>query len=706
MRDEGIEVTATRWARHAVLMLAVLALLLATRWWTQRSAAPPLEADEFKAVVAEIDAMIKTRESKVGDFVVHEATPERIERLYRSDALAQLSKAQRENGLIFAGQSALLHFEAPSDIVHAVDRWFPQEMASARREKHLWQGDVRLYGPFASWHDEPATFVTLWICMPQRAWLQPGQSPFDPEADGGLGYMGVAARSSNELDFGVCVRERSGWVTFFDEAQQAKVRADGQQMATRMEPLLTAYFARHLAQRGCNGTGPDDCVLIAWLWSSLAPADSRLAEALKQIEPAVAPGSALAAPANASADGDARRARLLQGLRQAAFLRAKLGSIAAAPSLWPAEAVPPTLHQLAQLQAQLDQARDDPHRNWSRFELPYYNEPINPWPALQGIARHPAGAAALQAQLKALPDSADCQQHALWQQQIPKPLAASVVLASWSRGQPTRCLQPDWAWLQTAPVAEGGPLRTALAALVSGPSGQVHEQVLDGLTSQATACFGESAHDTSADLRALCRAWISEPQQAKDPLAETHRGVQAADTFTALPLPELPAALTAESQPDSPSRHAAWLAELLRPLGAPQGDTAAVAQALRRSGQLLSSVQGWRSADGKLQLLELGLMPSDPSTGQRSAETPAWPYGSYRLLLLLSPGRLQAVGVPARFAYQYDDGSVARVTDIDHDGRPEVWLSGTFGECDGDDSSPRSTVRSPRPTWARSGVTR
>lgn len=684
MRDEGIEVAATRWARHAVLMLALLALLLVATWWTRRSTVPPLEADEFKAVVAEIDAMIKTQESKVRDFVVHEATPERIERLYRSDAVAQLSKAQRENGLIFAGQSALLHFEAPSDIVHAIDRWFPQEMANARREKHLWQGDVHLYGPFASWNDEPATFVTLWNCVPQRAWLQPDKSPFDPEADGGLGYMGLAARSSSELDFGDCVRERSGWVTFFDEAQQAKVKADGQQMAARMQPLLTARFADHLAQRGCRGTGPDDCVLVSLLWSSLAPADHRLAAALRTIEGEVKPGSPLTAPAGTDADSQpGRRARLLHGLRQSAFLRAKMASMTAAPELWPADSVPPTLQQLVQLQAQLDLARNDTQFNWSRYEVPYYNEAIDPWPGLKGIAAHPAGAAALRTQLEAFPDGGNCEPQTLWLKQIPKPLTASIALAAWTNGRPTRCLQPDWEWLRSAPAAETRPVQAALAALVKGESGQIHEQVLDGLTAQGSACFGEGAKDTSAELRALCSAWISGPQEVTHLSAGSGRSVQAGDTFEPLTLPEMPATLIDE-QPDIAQRHAAWLAGVLRPLGASENDAAAVTRAIRAAGKLLGGLQGWRSKDGKLQVLTVELMPARSDGGAPSAPPP-WPYDNERLLLVLSPGRLIAAGMPGRFAYQYDAGAITRLTDIDHDGRPEVWLSGTFGECDGDD---------------------
>jgi hypothetical protein len=37
---------------------------------------------------------------------------------------------------------------------------------------------------------------------------------------------------------------------------------------------------------------------------------------------------------------------------------------------------------------------------------------------------------------------------------------------------------------------------------------------------------------------------------------------------------------------------------------------------------------------------------------------------------------------------QYDDGSIEAVSDLDNDGNIEVWFSGVFGECDGEDSVP------------------
>ncbi|WP_374567366.1 hypothetical protein [Ideonella sp.] len=686
MRDEGIDVRATRWARHAVWMLALLALLLAAAWWVRPTAPRPLDDEELHAVVAEIDAMVKTPSDQVVDFVVREATPARIDRLYRSPAVAGLTREQRENGLIFAGRGPLLQFDAPSDIVRAVDRWFPQEMAQARQAQRL-QGHLKLPGPYANWDDEPAAFLDLWNCMPQRAWLRPDSSPFDPEADRGDGYLGVAARSSNDIDIGPCLRERSGGAVAANAAAEERRAAERRQRATRTAPILVAHFAKHLAQRGCSGTGPDDCALVAWLWASLAPADPALAAALQKIAP-----EALATQAVADPDSQAgRRQRLLQGLRQAAMLKAQLTSLAAAPAAWPADALPQALRQLATLQAELDRARQDSQRNWSAFDLHPYSAPISPWPVLETLVQQPAGLAAVRAQITALPPpaNADCQAYDPWTRRMPPGVLGGLALDAWRAGRPSLCVQPVWNGLRGDLTPEARQLYAALLALLPSAPGQVHEQVLSGLTNQGEGCFDENARHASAELQAVCRAWISEPGKVVEPLAHTGRSVQPADRFAALTLPEMPPDLL-EPRPDAAARRHAWLGAQLAALGAPQGEVQALLAVAQRAGQQVIGLHGWRRADGQQHLVELSLVTPEPAAGQAPAAVASHPFGfgRQRVLLVIGAGQMQPVGTSDRLAFQYDEGTIGQVTDIDHDGRPEVWLSGSFGECDGDDLKP------------------
>ena len=104
----------------------------------------PLSETEQEAVVAEIRQMVETDVHSVKEFVVREATPERIERLYHTPEFLRQPKDIRENGLIFATRGNLLSFDKPSDVITKVSTWFPDEIAEARarEDSHLWSGDV------------------------------------------------------------------------------------------------------------------------------------------------------------------------------------------------------------------------------------------------------------------------------------------------------------------------------------------------------------------------------------------------------------------------------------------------------------------------------------------------------------------------------------------------------------------------------------
>jgi hypothetical protein len=64
-------------------------------------------------------------------------------------------------------------------------------------------------------------------------------------------------------------------------------------------------------------------------------------------------------------------------------------------------------------------------------------------------------------------------------------------------------------------------------------------------------------------------------------------------------------------------------------------------------------------------------------------------------LLVVTKNKSQFVVLNQSFG-QYDDGSIEAVSDIDNDGNIEVWISGVWGECDGDDSVPGKNCSIPR----------
>jgi hypothetical protein len=269
---------------------------------------------------------------------------------------------------------------------------------------------------------------------------------------------------------------------------------------------------------------------------------------------------------------------------------------------------------------------------------------------------------------------------------MPRAVLTGLALETWQAGRPSPCVLPDWDWLRVDPGPQARQMLARLAILLKDAPGQVHEQVLSGLTNGGADCFEEGARHGPQELQQICRTWISEPGKVDQPLAHTGRDVPSADRFATLTLPEVPAELL-EVRPDALARRTTWLSAQLASLGAPESETRAVFGTLQQAGQQIVGLRGWRRNDAQQHLVELDLVASDPVAGQ-APPIAAFPFGGQRTMLLIGTGTTRLVGSPGRLAFQYDEGRISQVTDIDHDGRPEVWLSGEFGECDGEDLKP------------------
>jgi hypothetical protein len=501
-----IHVGMRRFWRCPILVLPMLFALMSAACGRHDDVAKPLDPAEMQAVVGEIGAMVKTSEDAVESFVVREATPERIDRLYGMPELVKLPLNIRENGLIFAGQGVTLSFDKPSDVLAKLSAWFPAEIAAAQvSARGFGSSHPHLYGPFPNWRLEPTAFMALWECMPQVAWERPRDNPFRRRWDNDLGFMAIAARSSNELDFGACVRERSGERPVFDAARLETQRRETAAIGAKATPVLQEKFHRFLAAQACGGQGPDDCVLVLWMWASLAPGDGRLAEAIRALEPVVAPNgepSPLQKPADqygpGPQDGEARFDEIL---RKAAFLRAKLLSVTAAPGNWPPEALSATLHQLTKLQEWY--AANVDHRRYL-YELDYRNEAVNPWNL---VGRVPAEA--LLRELEALTPTTDCKVHEQWFKHGGPDLASRYSLHRLNVEGGLRCATPDWAWLTQATDPAAQALRDEYVGMLGGlDSGVARDMVLSGLM----ATSGCSDKGRPAWLASVCSVWVSRPQ--------------------------------------------------------------------------------------------------------------------------------------------------------------------------------------------------
>ncbi|MGZ8257442.1 MAG: hypothetical protein ACXW1C_05555, partial [Gallionella sp.] len=653
---------------------------------------PTLNTQELAAVIGEIKVMIKTDENLVEDFVVTEATPERIARFFAMPDIAQQPQAIRENALFFAGKSTLLNFDKPSDLINKVSAWFPQEVAAARAKQREFLPHIpfHLYGPYPSWHDEPAAFVTLWNCMPRVAWtITPTQNPFMGELNTHNPFMSLTDYSSGRFNFGRCVRENSS-------RRHPSIIKDGQllgeldpqvyaqekrTMGNRVAPILQSKFARFLATNRCSKTGADDCVLNLLMWSSLSPDDVKLAHALQNLEADIAPDSPLPALQTPSAQNpQGYEARFDEYLRRNAFLRAKFISVLSAKQAWADSALPTTLQQITHLQQQYSDALATVKEAWrvsQIYEIGYRNKEINPRYALTlESGQTPAAQTALLAELSKIDNESRCDRMDEWLGEN-EALRSTFLLHSLG-GQPLHCVAPNWELVKQGASADMLALRNHyLDVAQHGGLGIEHEKILTQLTDFGVSCFSNKGKPAQDWLREACKNGMTEPQQVPNSfkLKHSHLRLNKAQAFR----------VTEANPAIERGEESAWLMDLAKSVsGVAASSMVAFNKERIRRNIGIESIRQWTHPKHKQRLIELRL--GYPNQQQVDS---VWPYSnSSWLLLVVDAAGVGVVGVPRRFSYQYDDGSIAHVSDLDNDGNLEVWFSGTFGECDGEGLRP------------------
>ncbi|TXT34453.1 MAG: hypothetical protein FD135_5287 [Comamonadaceae bacterium] len=662
-----------------------------------------VDVREFQALLQEFVAMLNTNESRVAQFVPRVATPERVDRLFRMPEVARLPKTVRENGLIFAGQagSTLMTFDKPSDVVAKVSFWFPAEMDSARsRDDRL---AINLYGPFKNWAVEPATFMALWNCMPTEVWLDPKANPFRNRL-GKPKFMSIRGNGSQDTDFGECVRARNGYYGVYTNEEAAQLAEQLRLMAGRVVPHLQNKFANFLQTNRCRGSGPDDCVLLLHLWASLTADDPRLARMLQSLETDVAlnaPLPAMKMPFDGSNPHfEAGAERFDAVWRRAAFLRAKLRSILSGSDAWPKEALRESIGQIIVLQKLLE----GPYA--SRFDyadLDYRAPAISPWRVLytelrvretgpnglppeilewvprprDGVTLRRVRAAVLEA-LSDMEGIADCRVVKPW---LTPELATEYALSRLgiSRdGSAPSCAQPDWPWLK-AGASEAAVLeRTRYLDYLQAANSKSRDEVLSQLANYGDDCFGKQKGSLPDWQQRLCSRWIHEPATVQLTLKNSKLRLDKSRQFRQF---------VSQAPRDGGNGIAdqrAWLSSLAQGMpGQASTHLAAYAKELQDKGQVIDVVNLWRHPGHSRALFELHMAGGDCAT----------------VLLLLTPHGVQKVFVPPRISQRsVCHTDIVRVSDLDQDGRlevwwtPESWGATRFDACTGDDGDLRRNL--------------
>lgn len=647
--------------------------------------AQPLTPDEFGAVLAEVEAMVKTNENDVTRFVVQQATPQRIERFYETPQLATQRKRLRENGLIFGGLGGkLLAFDRPADVLAKMERWFPTEMAEWRAERGDGIRGPYLFGPYTNWQAEPTAFMILWKCLPRSAWVYPDRHPFARALNDFhlMHPLGGGDPGGRNLSLGYCARENAGYRPPRTEAEVPAAHAQARAMGELAAPVLVDRFDRVLQAQGCRGTGPEDCVLLLNAWASLRPDDPVLARRIQELEAQVAPDATLPPlrrpvdPADSEATADDTQDQFDAGLRIGGFLQAKVRSVLAQPEGWPEDALARTFAQVSDLRRRMALAYAVRWRWWALDENPL----SNPWLALKEAIATPRVRDAVFRHLDALGSDPECAVHATWFAAGDAALQTEYVLRQLSARERVRCGEVDWAALRAGATQAARDAARGFLELLPQAAGYDREAMLSEATGGGEACF-ERPFTGGAWLRALCDRWISRPGTVTAREARAARA-KAWHLVRTAPLPQPEENVEVPRETDL-ALQTAWLMQL-----APR-ETTALRDALHALGAdfaskriWISSASRWTAPGGRQSLVLLRMVEGPFASGG------TWPLGKRRVLLRLYAERVELVGIPDRFSYQYDDGDIFMVTDIDADGNPEVWFSGTFGECDDPEAKP------------------
>jgi hypothetical protein len=649
-----------------------LGLAACSRTYEDRTATP-LTQIEFDTVISEIARMIKSNEPEVDQFKVVEATPERIEKLLRMPEFKTLEGNFRANALIFASRADhILTFEKPSDVESKVSQWLG---STPNNKAYLW-------GPFKSSSPQANAFVAFHKCTFPDTWLKPRGSNSESYATESkrlqnreislTSLVSDTSKRQDWSDFKACLYADIKFAYSYKEADEAAVRStDVKLIETELIPTLKGILFKHLEKNRCTLSGFDDCLASLHLLISLSPNDLKVASALKDLDADIQ--KTLSVPMLTKqyareelvtlADGEDR---YRAGLRNAAYLRLRLLSQLTLPSAWPANSLEMTLKQMTSL-ARIFAEPTAKSLAMDQFRIDTGNVAINPWHSLpKNKPDADAVRQAVLAELETLETTVQCDVFSQWFIGGGKAVERQFIERKIANGVKAWCSNKR-------PVNTYPEIALAYAKLQGGMAEPDRDQLLSELTSNAENCFDKKILNERKELVPMCSDWISEPETiAAKKLSKGKFRLGAIDEYRSKPLAPPNAKTVAEWE--------TWIKSLMPLEGRWEtSKVLAFAEVMTINKVTANAVKVWRSTQSSLEIVEIELLED----AERN-----WPMNRSRALVVFDKVGPTLVGISSRFAYQYDNGSIFAISDIDRDGNLEIWFKGTDGECDGEDSKP------------------
>lgn len=633
--------------------LACLALVLSPIWLAAGPtlaalpgdpAFPPLPEAVFERVVAEFAAPPASISPNEPRERFETATPENIDRLLNMPAFSTLPRAAKERALQNAGRGRLLDFERPSDVLTWIETWFPEEISATRKAKDfsrtLGYGGIGPIRPREAVDTNGAAFFYLWHCMPFSVWQYASGNPYQRRSgDGGPFRRGVACANNADLDEVEATRKRRPGtsVVHLDKGPVYSffgphLSSDPLAIERRLTPILVGKFKRFLADRRCTGSGPDDCVVVLSLWSDLTPDDPDLAAAITTLDAEVFPASA------PPADLDETR-------RRAAFLRVRLTSILFASAAWQPPALAETLDRINRLPASYA-------GSGAYASADSGSERMNPWTfAGQSFKHFPQLLGAVIDSLLRLPGAERCEALARWKIGDHTLPLAEMSLREQQLADGRTCVKPDWQGL--AAKSTQGRIGDLLVSYVTeNTDGMLRDEVLRQVTYDAQVCVPPGSIHPA--VRALCERYVSLP-----PIAPTKTLTQTKETYTVLEMP-----ITSDGKTFSHSL-GEWLQQLFGERSPDILDRTRRKLEVTLPREHQDRPRLWRRGDGSHALLEID--------------------SAY--VLSIDAKDVVRIKIPRRFQERAEwERRPAKVTDLDGDGRPEMWWTDRGLNCNRKDS--------------------
>lgn len=586
--------------------------------------------------------------------------------------------------------SATLRFERPSDILAMWRRWRPDDPSLAPlaatsngRDRTLRRLDFlcksgRHYlggcvgeGVFADdrFDDEAAAFVAMGACLAPAAWVMHERSPLLWVQEFGGQW------TFNNLDFGACVRKRARGVGYLHHD------SPDTPLGLRAAAMLERKLGNYLLNHKCTGRGPDDCLTLLDALLSLNPRSPQLPAVLMALapefaplpRPGIAPEAARQGETGASAQPLRRRL-----MSQVVYLTLRLRALAARADeeVLPGEPAA-TLARLEPLREDLSRLDAMQGGLWPRPRVDKDSPLTDAWGALSKVQPTPHWEQALVALgdaaarrmtepgrscLSAGDESMAPRSEAYWRGYWITALVDAV----------TDCApRGDTGWVRTYRAAERADdpalLRYAALRPLLGDErrASAHLALVQPLAEHCpmpSDPWGICAWAGTAQSR----RWQTESSR-RLPLRPNQRFRADALSAPAVATPtDLDAAISLLQRHEG--RELPQLRNLLTRLA---------------TDHTLEVTRRWWHPASPVRALELVTVRQQGGNGELLRS----------LILYGSVDPPRQVQLPGGYG-QYDDGDLAALSDLDGDGRPEVWFAGTWGECDGEGGiAPRDCSR-------------